>query len=149
MRMTWDSVCTVIIYLELRNLTTCTNRALNTFPGPSTTHPPYKIDQPDQHGYLDERPDRSSKCLVAVRTIRGNGHSDCELEVVACSCEALGCPQFVSISELVAYEQREEEDDNEVHNEWCGDSNDGDDLVDHLATLRGEENEDGIEKADE
>lgn len=133
------------LYIKLA----CINRELNLLPGPSVSHPSHQIDQRDQHRYLDKRPNSSSKCLIAIGTIRSYSNSNSKLEVVTRSCKALGGSQLVSIPKLVTYPQREKEDDDEVHNEWCCDSDNRDNLVNDLATLRGEENEDGVEKADE
>lgn len=46
-------------------------------------------------------------------------------------------------------EQRQRENYHKVDNQWCGDTNDRDDLMDDdLMALRSEQNEDRIEKTD-
>lgn len=118
-------------------------------PGPSLPQPLDEINQANQHGNFNKRSHGSRKRLIAVRAVRGNGDSDSKFEIVTRGRKALCRSESVSIPKVVADKQGEEEDDEKVDYEGCGDADDRDDLMNDLAALRGEENKDGVEKADQ
>lgn len=48
----------------------------------------------------------------------------------------------------MAYDERKEEDDDEVYDQGSSNSDNRDNLVHDLVALRGEEDEDGVQQAD-
>lgn len=87
--------------------------------------------------------------MVTVSAERGYGHRNRKLEIVASRGEALRRSELVAEAELVRDQERKEENDHEVDDQWRGDPYHGNDLMDDLLSLGREEDEDGVEQADE
>lgn len=99
----------------------------------------YKLDniyKAKQYRGLDQWSDGGGKRLVTVSTKCGNCDSNGKLEIVAGSSETLCHSQLITKPELVSHKNSNEEDDNEINYERSGNSDNGDNLVNHLAALR-------------
>ena len=119
------------------------------FPAPPCPNRSDNVHQSEQHRHLNQRTHGGGKGLITIRAERGDRNGDGKLKVVAGRREALGRGQFVAIPQLVHNEQREEENDGEIYDQWRSDPNDGNYLMNYLVSLRGEENQDCEEEADQ
>ena len=82
-----------------------------------------------------------------MRTESGNGHRDCELEIVASRRETLCRSEAVAEAASICRIESHEEDGDEVYGEGHRDPDNGHDLVDDLVSLVREEDEDRVQQA--
>lgn len=113
------------------------------FPNSSVPNHFDNIDEPKK-GF-----NRRCQSLVAIRVVSRNSHSDGELEVIASHGEALGGAERVAQSAAARGPQGQEEDEDEAEDEGDGDADDRHYLVDDLAALVREQDEDGVQKANQ
>lgn len=118
-------------------------------PVPPVLSPLDDMDKTNQHGYLDEWPNRGGQRLFAARTERGYGHGNRQLEVVARCREALGNCQGILESKVLRDHQREGESDDEIHNKGSRHTGNADNLVHDCVALRSKQHEYRVEQADE
>ena len=118
-------------------------------PPPPTPHRSKHKNQPQQNRHLDQRSHRRRQRLVALLAKHRHRHRNSQLEIIARRRESLRGRHPVPEPHLPRHEQRREEHDGEVDDQWSRDAQHGDDLVYNAVALRGEENDDGEEEAEE
>lgn len=120
-----------------------------SLPSPAVTQPSQQVHHPNQHGYLNQWPNRCRKSFLAVGSKSRNGHRDRQLKIIARSCKALRASMLVPEAQFAGDPQRDEEDADKIHQHRRGDADDRDDLSDDLLALRCEEDDDGVKKTDQ
>jgi hypothetical protein len=110
----------------------------SVFPSSSFSNPSDNIYQSQQDRNLDQWSNGRGKSLVTIRAKSCNCDSNGQFEVIAGGGKALSSGKFVTEAQLVCNQQGKKEDDDEVHNKWSSDSDNRDNLMDHLVTLRRE-----------
>lgn len=107
------------------------------------------IYQPQQNGDLNQRPNSSRQRLITIHAERRNRHRNRQLEVVACRREALRTGQLIPKATPAGDEQSRQEDDGKVYDQRSSDPDDGYNLMHDVSTLRGEQDQDCEEQADQ
>lgn len=118
-------------------------------PPPPPTKPLPHIHKPNQHRHLNQRPHRRRQRLPTASPIRRDSHRNRQLKVVARRREALRTRNSVGKPEPVAHKRSGEERDGEVDDQRGADAEHGGDLVHDVRALAGEEDDDGVEEANE
>ena len=121
----------------------------SVLPVPPTSDPAHKIDERYEHRNFDQRSNRCRQGLVTLRTVGCHRNGNGKLKIIARCRKSLRRAQFIPEPSPTREPEGQEEDDDEIDEQRCRHTDDGDNLVDDLATLRGEEDNDGVEEADE
>lgn len=114
------------------------------FPGPSLAHEPHEVYQAKEDRNLNKWSHGGRQGLVAICSKGGNGNGNSQLKVVARRSEALCDREGILETKSVGNEDGGAEDGDEIDNKRGSNAHHGHDLVDQLAPLGREENDDGV-----
>lgn len=119
---------------------------LRSTPCPSLPQQSHQIHQTKQYRDFNKWSHRRRQRLITMCPKRRNGNRNGQFEIITRSSETLYRCKFVIEMQSTANIQCCKKDDCKVDNEWSRDTDDKDNLVDDVATLRCEENYDGEEE---
>src|SRR5450756_674591 len=112
-------------------------------------HPQGHVDQPDEDRDLDQRPDHGRERDARADAEHGHAHGDGQLEVVAGGGERQGRGFGVVGADLAAHVEAHEKHDDEVDEQWDGDTHHVERQLHDEVAFEAEHHEDGEQQGDE
>ena len=104
------------------------------------------IYKPYKHRHFDEWPNCNSQRLLTPSAVYRSHDRDGELEIVGRCCKGLRATDLVPEACLIHHECGQWEYDQEVDYQRRAHPKDRGDLADHVSSLAGEEDNDGIDQ---
>jgi len=118
-------------------------------PIPSLLEPLHDINRRNQNRHFNQRPHGTCQRLSTADSINSHDNRDSQFEIVARSREALRARDFIPEPKAAAKNDRDGEDDGEVHDQRSTDAQHGRNLRDDVLALGSEEHDDGEDEADQ